>query len=176
MSVDELQNAAQRLRQSFDRAFAAAVAGSTEVHEDFLMIRAAGDRYALRLSQIAGLIADRPLVPMPSPLPEFLGLVGIRGRILPVYAFGQLLGSGSAPEATRWLVHSAGEQPVAFAFEQLEGLVRTPSRELQGSAAVDERGLESAMLESPAGRLPVVNVPSVVEAIGRRLRTASQGA
>jgi chemotaxis signal transduction protein len=87
-----LAHVAAELRETFDASFANAHAAEPPPELDLLEIRVAEHGYALRLSQVLALHADRKLVPVPGPRPELLGLVGMRGVVAPVYDLRLLLG------------------------------------------------------------------------------------
>ncbi|MGH9895296.1 MAG: chemotaxis protein CheW, partial [bacterium] len=52
------------LRQAFDESFAAPPPEESQGLEDLLRIRVAGDPYAIRLRDIAGVVARRKVVPI----------------------------------------------------------------------------------------------------------------
>jgi len=73
------------LREAFDRRFAepaGADAGATQ--DDFLTITIGADPYAMRLSEVAGLYLTPRITPLPGSVPALLGLVGLRGALVPV--------------------------------------------------------------------------------------------
>ncbi len=144
----------EELRRAFDAAFAVAPQGETAQRENLLAVRIAGDGFALRVSQIAGLFVDKTITPLASPLPELKGLAGFRGRAAPVYDLAALLGyvghgaGGSTANATRWLVLARAPEPLALAFDAFEAhftvataagsgeIVRAPGSTLKVSAGL----------------------------------------
>jgi chemotaxis signal transduction protein len=115
---------AASLRRAFDRSFAKPSEVVTVATEDLLAIRVAGDRYAIPLSDVAGLHADKRVSAVPTSTRALLGIAGFRGAIVPVYDLRLLLGYPSGA-AARWIVVAAAK-PVAFAFEVLDGHRRLP--------------------------------------------------
>jgi chemotaxis signal transduction protein len=115
------------IQRAFDEAFAMAPRPSRGTFEDLLAVRLAGDPYALRLRDIAGLVVSRKVVPLPSGRPELLGVTGHRGSIVAVYSLAALLGYGTDSKPTPWLALAGGSEPVGLAFEELEGFLRLPS-------------------------------------------------
>jgi purine-binding chemotaxis protein CheW len=156
------------LRREFDRSFAEAPQLEAERTEDLLAIRVGGDPYALRLSEVAGLFADRRVTPLPSPLPELLGLAGFRGALVPVYDLGSLLGYHRA-EAPRWLVSIAGGASAALAFERFEAQLRFPRAAIASDGARADRYARE-VVRTPEAMRPVLHLPSVLEAIKARVR------
>jgi len=118
-----LARLASELRLAFDGSFAEPAAEVAPAQLDLLAIRVAAHGYVLRLAEVSSLHADRRLVPVPSPRPELLGLVGVRGLTVPVYDLRRLLGHepGRLP---RWVALVRAATPFAVAFEQLEAHLR----------------------------------------------------
>lgn len=125
---------ADELRSDFDRGFARAPDAAKLAELDLLLLRIGDQRYALPLSQVAALHADRKLTEAPSPRRELLGLVGLRGAVTPVYDLGALLGH-ETHGVPRWLVQVVGSSPLALAFEHFEAHVRVPLASLIQQAA-----------------------------------------
>jgi chemotaxis signal transduction protein len=155
---------AGQLRQDFDRSFGAAVHGETEPEEDFLAIRLGGDAQAIRLAEIACLLPLGAVTRFPSPLPELLGIMGLRGAIVPVYDLRALLGY-SASDSPRWLIIAAA-WPVALAFDTFEGHMR-----LARAASAQPLRIEPSrrhvheVLRTPQLFRPIVSMASILETI-----------
>ena len=80
------------LRDAFDRSFAQAPSTEAAAVENLLAIRVGAHPYALRMAEVSGLFADKKVTRLPSPVPEFSGIAGFRGVVLPVYDLAMLLG------------------------------------------------------------------------------------
>jgi chemotaxis signal transduction protein len=154
---------AAALRRHFDEAFAAPAASMTERLEDFLAIRVGSDPYALRLSEIAGLHVGVKIVPVPSPVAQLLGIVGIRGMMVPIYDLAALL--HHPPEAnSRWFVLARAPQPVGFAFETFESHLQASQASMAAGTALHMRGTVRT-----AGALrPIIHLASMLEMIRDR--------
>jgi chemotaxis signal transduction protein len=166
-SIDQKLSA---LRQDFDQSFAGAAGGPRPSQLDFLAIVVAGDAYAIRLSEVRSLHADRKLVAAPSVLPELLGVCGFRSVLTPVYDLAQLLGYG-AGQAARWLAVAEGAAPIAFAFAKFDSHLRVslesvsaPETSSSGAAAV------GGAVRSQGITRPLLHLPSLVEAIAQRIK------
>jgi purine-binding chemotaxis protein CheW len=124
---------AAELREAFDRAFAAPPAGAAPETVGLLLVWVGAAPYALRVSDLSGLVRRRKVAPLPGGRVELLGVAGIRGSLVSVYGLAALLGHATAPLETPWLALSASPDPVALAFEELEGFLRVEAAELFGA-------------------------------------------
>jgi purine-binding chemotaxis protein CheW len=149
------------LREAFDRAFAAPEAAAGAAQLELLLIRVRGQDYALRLSQVLSLHADRRLVPVPSPRPELLGLLGVRGQVAPVYDLGLLLGYEASPHL-RWVVLVRAATPLGLAFEQFDAQLRVPHSALLATAdAAAAHRFASASVATTNGARPVIDLAAL---------------
>lgn len=118
------------LRRAFDDSFAVTPPSGTEETEDLLCLRIRGDRYALRVREMAGVAPAGRVVPLPSRIPELLGVTGHRGSLVPVYSLAGLLGYELGRETPRWLALVGDHDPLALALGELEGFQRIPRGDL----------------------------------------------
>ncbi|MBI3529213.1 MAG: chemotaxis protein CheW [Betaproteobacteria bacterium] len=163
------------LRREFDSSFAQPPATDIALRENFLAVRIGGDAYAIRVAEIGGLYADRHVVPLPTPMPELLGLAGFRGQIAPVYDLAALL--GYAPRTSpRWLVLVRRRETVALAFDAFEGqLMVSPERIVTPTNTTEEgetRPHVRGAVQTGNALRPIVNLPLVFDDIQKRVETA----
>lgn len=162
------------LRRAFDSSFAAPPTPSVDHLADLLTVRIAGRPYAIRVADISGLFADRPVTPVPGPLPELLGVAGFRGSIVAVYDLAALLGHGHSDKA-RWLVLDAGSPAMGLAFDAIDGHLRAPVGAI-AVAPADRRAREDyhatshEVVTTPDGVRPIVGIPAVRAGIETRTR------
>jgi chemotaxis signal transduction protein len=167
MSGDErLQQVAARLKAEFDDAFTWPHAPQAPAVVDLLVIGVGERGYALELSSVRALHADRKLVPVPSPRADLLGLVGVRGVVAPVYDLALLLGH-AAPAAPRWLAHVRAPVPFAVGFEHFERHLRLPRAELS-PAREGHSAFAHASARTERGLLPVIDLLMIFESVTRR--------
>ena len=112
----QLESRVAELRRLFDESFAAPPQRHDAALEQMLAITLQGERYAIRVSEISGLALPKgKVLPVPSSVPELLGLTGVRGTVVPVFSLALLLGLGQSASASaedtelgepRWLVFS----------------------------------------------------------------------
>jgi chemotaxis signal transduction protein len=169
LGADSGASRAAVLRDAFDRGFAEPPAIAQRETVDLLSIRLGGDAFALRLVETAGLFSDRKITPVPTPLRELRGLAGVRGTLVPVYDLGVLLGYAIA-NAPRWIV-MAREAPVAFAIETFVGQLRIDRAALITNEAAGREHVREIARDEDVSR-PIVHLPSLVAAIGKRASTS----
>ena len=161
---------ASELRAEFDAAFALAHSIESPAVLDVLVVHVADHVYAMRLTEVAALYADRKLTEAPSPRRELLGLVGMRGVVAPVYDLRVLL--GYAPVTSpRWLAELKTPAPFVVAFEHFERHLRVPAEAwAAASAEAGAHRFVRGSVSTPAGSLSLLDLHAVVESSthGRR--------
>ena len=172
-----LETTAAKLRTTFDASFAAPQATGAGAHVDVLAIRVTGDGYALRLSEVRAVHAERHLTPVPSPHPALLGLVGVRGLVVPIYDLRLLLGYGAGP-APRWLALARAASPIGFAFEAFEAHWRLPLSAVVTETAGVGHGNRFApgSVKTDTGPRPLLHLPSLIESVTKQARPSSERA
>ncbi|HEX3865810.1 MAG TPA: chemotaxis protein CheW, partial [Gemmatimonadaceae bacterium] len=161
--VPERRGAARELRDAFDRSFASPAAPNTDDRENFLMIRVSGDPYAVRLRDIAGVVANQSIASVPTARSDVLGLTGLRGAIVPVFSLAVLLGHGPDPDPPRWMVLSGADDTMAFAFSHFESYVRLTAA-ARDTDADDRDDRLGDVVRTDAGARTVINMPLIVAA------------
>jgi chemotaxis signal transduction protein len=177
MSGAERLARAVELRTDFDAAFARTPDPATPPQLDLLVIRVGEHRYALRLSEVLAVHADRKLVAVPSPRSDLLGLVGLRGVIAPVYDLRLLLGYPAAG-TPRWLAHVRAAGPLAVAFELFEQHLRLPLADVMSASGSDGAAHRFVTGSAPSatGPLSIIDLPAVYQEVtsGTRRLTATE--
>jgi chemotaxis signal transduction protein len=166
-----LAEVATTLRATFDASFAKAHATEPPPELDLLAIRVAEHAYALRLSQVLAVHADRRLVPVPGPRPELLGLTGVRGVVAPVYDLRLLLGYRAAA-APRFVAQVRAPAPFAVAFELFERHLRVAESDVtlgDGSARA-ARQFAPGSVRSATGLLPLIDLLAIFDDVTRKSR------
>jgi len=155
------------LREAFDRSFAQASSSEAAAVENLLAIRVGSDPYLLRMTEVAGLFADKKVTRLPSPVSELSGIAGFRGAVLPVYDLATLLGY-PRPASPRWLVVIA-ITPVALAFEEFDGYITHREQAIAQEPQVGARGGHVRAVVQAGGFVrPVISLTSVLEWIRHR--------
>jgi chemotaxis signal transduction protein len=157
----------EQLRRDFDETFTRAPAPLAPPQTDMLVIGVAEHRYALRLADVAEVFSDRAPVPVPTSRGDLLGLVAVRGAVLPVYDLAPQLGL-RAHDAPRWLVRVRAQVPFAAAFERFERHVRVPTSALSPIVSTGASAFVRASVRLEHHHVPVLELPAIVESVTRR--------
>lgn len=168
MSTDglALELRAAHLRAAFDGAFAKPPPEAMAATEDLLAVQVAGDSYALRVSELTGLVVDRKVVSVPSVRGELAGIAGIRGVLVPVYALSSLLGYAAQGAPARWLALCGASETLGLAFDKLEGFLRVSRSDLvHGGRADASRPHLGEVVRSGATPRRLVSTRSIMAAL-----------
>jgi chemotaxis signal transduction protein len=171
MTRHATDSTAARLAEAFDREFATVPALDEARRETFLAIRLGDAPYAVRTAEIAGLVTDRRVVPLPSSEPSLLGVASFRGRVVPVYDLAALLGH-AARGAGRWLLLVDGGE-AALSITMFEAQLSLAAGERMVAAqALASRPHLSGAVEAGGIVRPVADLPSVMNEIRKRAQAA----
>jgi chemotaxis signal transduction protein len=157
---------AAELRRDFDRGFADPPFVVSETRQDLLAIRLGTRRLGIRLSEIAGLFADKKITPVPGAATGMLGIAGFRGSILPVYDLRSLLDLSNS-EVPRWLVVAAAA-PVAFAFEAFEEQIRVPADSIKREQDQAKSSFTREFIQTEGVLRPIIELSSLLEVVMTR--------
>jgi purine-binding chemotaxis protein CheW len=156
---------ADALRAEFDTAFARASAPAAS-GVSLLAIRIGGSPYAIRVLDARGLVPVSAVVPVPSGRPEVLGIVGLRGEILPVYGLARMV-LGAEDDPPRWLILAGATDRVGLGFTGFEGhLVAAQSELMPASGHAGTRHVRELYTGTPPR--PVLDLASLVSAATAR--------
>lgn len=136
---------AAKLRREFDRTFEQPPPGARSSLVDLLIVRVAEHAYALDLAELSALHADRKIAPAPSKHPALLGLVGLRGVVVPAYDLGRILGYRRA-FVPRFLVRLRAAA-LALGFDVLERQLRVETSALVNQTR--EGAMVGGVVETP---------------------------
>jgi chemotaxis signal transduction protein len=164
---------AAELRQAFDNTFTLPPSLVSPEVEDLLKIRLAGDAYAIRILDIAEFVTGRRVVSVPAVTPDFLGLAGIHGGIVPVFGLSSILGYGPDPGSPRWMILCGAEEPIALAFCDFEGYLRLPTSALHADehfrATREHAKYVNQLATTPDGVRAVISIPLIMATIRNRI-------
>lgn len=128
----------------------------------FLRIGVGAEHYALDVAYVREVIEREEPTPLPGAGPHVLGILGVRGAVLPIVAFDGLVGAEPAPWR-RIAVVADGDRRAGLAIETAAGVeeIAAPTAAGQGGLLVTEAGLHDGRL------VGVVDVPMLLDAVER---------
>ena len=154
-----------QLRSAFDESFAVK-AGSREERESVIPIRVAGQAFAIRTCHITGLMKCRKIVPLPSRIPELLGVAALRGSLVPVYDLAALLRIPPGVGWPSWLMLVPCDTPIGLAFDGFEG--QQVAEWLGDQRTARPREDVRQLVRTESGGRAVLDIPGLAEAIRKR--------
>jgi chemotaxis signal transduction protein len=158
---------AAALRQAFDGGFALPPPERTAQGVRLLLVGVGEGRLALRLDAVQGLEALPRRVPLPGGPPELLGLVGLRGRLVPVFSLARLVNAEPAGEP-RWLLLSGTEEPLGLALEGFHGQAEVAAAEVYRAGHEGARPYVPEFVRLRGEVWGVMDLSSLVEVLRRR--------
>ena len=154
---------AAQLREQFDRSFTEPERIEGAAAEPLLCIRIGGDPWAVRRADVRRLVADRVIVPVPSAAPAMVGMLGLRGELVPVHSLRALLGYRPEPPS-RWVIVAAAAAPLGLTFDFFEGQLLVPPERLS-SAAAPPRPHVRAVIAAEGTARSVLDLDSILELV-----------
>ncbi len=153
-----------QLRDAFDSAFASAPVRAADSTEDLLAIEVGGIPCALRLAEVAGIHARRPVTALPGAPGAILGLTSLRGGVIAIYDLYTLLG-GTGGGEHRWFALTSDDPAVGLAFDQFEGHLRVPRDAIAEDAATRAPAHMREAVNLPSARRPIVQISTLLDII-----------
>jgi len=153
------------LRQQFDSGFSRAPRTDDAEVETLLAIRVGPEPYALRLTEISGLVAGKAFTRVPAPAQALIGIADLRGSIVAAYDLRVVFGQVGATQP-RWLALTATDTTVGLAFDHFEGHLRVPRATIPVEEEAEHRqaGARQVLRVAGIARM-IIQIPSVVDAI-----------
>jgi chemotaxis signal transduction protein len=165
---------ADELRRAFDAAFAARPAERDEEIERFVALKIRRHAYAVPVHDMTGFAAARKVVPLPSPIPEMLGLAGLRGALVPVYSLAALLGYPLDEAPLRWFILCGGADKVALGFVDLDGYLELPRSQIRIVDVPDvEQARAGEVLRAGDEVRAIIGISTVLEGIEKKVALAA---
>ncbi len=131
--------------------------------EGWLLVRAAGRRVGLALSQVIEVVDLGPVYPVPSTEPAVRGVTASRGRLVPLVHLGALL-DGASPTSgggTAVLVQLAGRR-VCLEVDEAEEVLREPGLPVPPDISLP---FAVAVARQESGLVPLLDLTAVGDRI-----------
>ncbi len=109
---------------------------STTGRSELLRFRIGPERFALRLADVDEAVEAPVLHPLPDLPRHVLGVLAMRGRLVPVHAPTHVLGVGIGSLGVALVLH--GDPPLALAVDDVEDVLMIQPRTLHDAPGVDD--------------------------------------
>jgi purine-binding chemotaxis protein CheW len=132
----------------------------------FLQFRAGASAYGLPVTSVVEIIRVVAFAPVPDPSPDLLGMINLRGRVIPVFDLARSLGDGERALTLRMYVVIAevGGEAVGVLVDDVLDVVTVPddgyqvSRTLAGGSA-----FTAGVARVGAGMLTILNLSPLLD-------------
>jgi chemotaxis signal transduction protein len=162
--IDPQLNRLAELRRAFDLTFQLPYQLRTKDVEPMIAFRTSGVALAVRVQHITGVIKRGVILPVPSIVPELLGVAVVHGVLVPVFNLAALLGLPPSGDP-QWFMLMNRETPVAFAFDALEGRAEVEHAHLYVDKTSSHGKHINQLVEVGSVVRAVIDVPGLMEAI-----------
>jgi len=166
-----LSKSLAELRREFDATFAAPPQGQGEGRESLITLRVGGEALAVRTLHITGVAKRRRIVPVPTHVPGLLGIMALRGALLPVYDLATILKLPAAAGPGSWLMLIGRETPVGLIFDEFESQMEVERACLFESESSGQRQHLRLVARLGTAHRAVIDIPGLVEEIRRTAGT-----
>jgi purine-binding chemotaxis protein CheW len=171
--MSDATSRALALRRAFDASFAAEPAKPPE-RIALIAVRAGARSYALPISELAGVVRFGGAAKFPSSEPAFLGIAVVRGVTVPVYDLAAIRDEGAA-RAPRWMLLAAGTEPLALAFDELEGTLRVFAGDIATAAGAGGAAAPALQFVRDGETVrPLISVALLAQRLKKRLGNESK--
>lgn len=152
------------LRRTFDLTFQLPYQLTAKSVEPMIAFRTAGVALAVRVQHITGVIKRGVILPVPSIVPELLGVAVVHGVLVPVFSLAALLGFPPTGEP-QWFMLTNRETPAAFAFDGLEGRVEVERAHVYADETFSPSKHTHQLAEVGSVIRAVIDVSGLIESI-----------
>lgn len=156
-----------QLRRAFDRSFAEPAIQPAQTVVRLISLEVAGRPLAIETGQIAGLAKVKRIVPLPSRIPELLGIAGIRGGVVPVFSLAALLEIESRGNP-QWLALAKSETSMALAFDALTGQVEVAAPDIYPDEVEGRIAFVRMLVRIGAEVRPLLDIFRIAQEIHRK--------
>lgn len=162
---------ADALKRAFDASFAEPQRLVKPGTSRFLALRMAGDPWVVATEALSGIVVGARVVPIPSPVPALLGLMGHRGVTVPVYDLPRLLGYPPSSPTPRWILLARADA-VGLACPDPEASIELTTPEIVAADIAHARQHVRRVLRTEDGPRAIIDVGSVVDALTKTVDAA----
>lgn len=102
---------------------------------DYLVFSISGENYALQLEELKEVIKPKPITPVPSAPPHIIGIISLRGVIVPIIDIKKILRISDGKEAlsphSRFVLVEVKGKQFGFCVDSIKDVMRIPKSRLE---------------------------------------------
>jgi purine-binding chemotaxis protein CheW len=135
-----------------------------ELRGQLLIVRVAGDLWALPTERVTAVAALRSLTTLPGAPPLLAGIATRNGTVLPVFDLREALGLalGGLPERSSMVVVSDGAEEIGLALHSIERTEAVPSHGLSAASATLRVSARRFVLGATPEGIPVLDLAALL--------------
>jgi purine-binding chemotaxis protein CheW len=134
--------------------------GSAAAVVTYVRLRVASEAYAMPVEHVLEVGGLGPVTAVPGAPPAMLGVLNLRGQILPVVDLALLLGIPRTSPPERLLVAESGGRQAGFAIDEVQWV-----GELPGPAQETESDLLLGATLADGGLIGLIDMPRVFDSL-----------
>lgn len=136
------------------------------MEERFLLFRAGGEGYALRLQEISEVMEPQRSYPLPGAPPHFLGLINFHGALTALVDLAAYLQTGVARGSGALLVMDSRRSALALRVDAVAGIV--PAEAVSGEPQ-EEGDASPPALETELGKFRLLRLDALLAGLEQGL-------
>lgn len=123
-----------------------------------------GDRYALEFKFVAEVFHPEEIILLPGAPPFLIGVINLRGRIVPVVNLKAVLGiQGGRPLRPAVIVLAGGEGEIGLLADEISGVVKIMGEEMRPLLSGAKKGAQAYFAGASGGDLTVLDGKKILE-------------
>lgn len=164
-----LSKSLAQLRGEFDAIFAAPPPALKDERVSLITLRVGSQALAVRTLHTTGIARRTRILPIPTRVPGLLGILALRGALIPAYDLGALLGFPATANPGSWLLLANPEAPIALIFSEFERQLEIERSCLHESESSGSHNHLRMMARLDGTQRAVIDIPGIVEEIQRNV-------
>jgi purine-binding chemotaxis protein CheW len=142
---------------------------STKISK-MVIVSAGEEKYGLNIQHVASIERVLEITPMPELPDDVLGVIHLRGKIIPVVDFGRLIGNGKSlmADGSRIVVLQKEDELLGLLTESATDVIDVPSDTIQsaGSFNKNEESLIHGVAKHQDQLIIIMNCPVIFDRRG----------
>lgn len=138
----------------------------TTASQKEVICRIGGEEYGISVTEVVSIEKAREITSVPEASAYLLGVIDLRGRIVPIIDLGNILGGSGREktESTRYIVVQLGDQMIGFAVDEATDIIDVPSTVIQKPTIFQSKFIYGiARLDQRM--IVLLDIPNIIEEV-----------